>query len=68
MEDASNAEAKYQRNRVRLQLLPLLGELAGGEASLHARLQAAQQQSAELRAWLESAAAAHLAQEPRWAG
>jgi tRNA(Ile)-lysidine synthetase-like protein len=40
MEDASNAEAKYQRNRVRLQLLPLLGELAGGEASLHARLQA----------------------------
>ena len=40
MEDASNKEAKYQRNRVRLQLLPLLGELAGGEASLHARLQA----------------------------
>ena len=123
MEDASNKEAKYQRNRVRLQLLPLLGELAGGEASLHARLQArtpepstrplhalcmpsacplhalctspyahllyphphlhshprprphprthprpaqaAQQQSAELRAWLESAAAAHLALEPR---
>ena len=29
MEDASNAEPKYKRNRVRLELLPLLDELAG---------------------------------------
>ena len=55
------------RDRVRVRARGL-GLGLGGEAGLHARLQAAQQQSAELRAWLESAAAAHLAQEPRWAG
>ena len=55
------------RARVRVKARGL-GLGLGGEAGLHARLQAAQQQSAELRAWLESAAAAHLAQEPRWAG
>ena len=66
MEDASNAEPKYQRNRVRLQLVPLLAEMAGGEGALLARMDAAQQQSAELREWLEAAAADHLARDRVW--
>lgn len=66
MEDASNAEPKYQRNRVRLQLVPLLAEMAGGEGALLARMEAAQQQSAEMREWLERAAADHLAQDRVW--
>ena len=35
MEDSSNTEPKYTRNRVRLQLVPLLDDLSGG--ALHAR-------------------------------
>ena len=48
MEDASNAEPKYKRNRVRLELLPLLDELAGSGGGLRARLAAAERQSAQL--------------------
>ena len=46
----------YKRNRVRLELLPLLEELAGGRAALVARAEAAERQSAGLRLWLEQAA------------
>ena len=67
MEDASNAEPKYKRNRVRLELLPLLDELAGSGGRLRARLAAAERQSAQLRAWLE-AGAARLDEDPAWTG
>ena len=33
-EDASNAEKKYTRNKVRLDLIPLLEELVGGKTVL----------------------------------
>lgn len=64
MEDASNSEPKYKRNRVRLQLLPLLEELTDG--ALLARLQAAEEQSMQLRDWLAQSREAHLAADPRW--
>ena len=68
MEDASNAEPKYKRNRVRLELLPLLDELAGSGGGLRARLAAAERQSAQLREWLEAESAARLDEDPAWAG
>ena len=34
-EDLSNAEKKYQRNRIRHDLVPLMAELAGGENALY---------------------------------
>uniref|UniRef100_A0A6V2SWH5 Lysidine-tRNA(Ile) synthetase C-terminal domain-containing protein n=2 Tax=Emiliania huxleyi TaxID=2903 RepID=A0A6V2SWH5_EMIHU len=64
-EDATNAEPTYKRNRIRLQLLPLLEELTGG--GLLARLGAASEQSAQLREWLDQAHAAHVAADPAWA-
>mmetsp|Transcript_20812 Transcript_20812/g.70434 ORF Transcript_20812/g.70434 Transcript_20812/m.70434 type:complete len:517 (+) Transcript_20812:166-1716(+) len=63
-EDATNAEPTYKRNRIRLQLLPLLEELAGG--GLLERLGAASEQSAQLREWLDQAHAAHVAADPAW--
>ena len=63
-EDASNAVPKYKRNRVRLQLLPLLEELTGG--GLHARIGVLEQQSAQLREWLHQASHAHLTADPFW--
>lgn len=63
-EDASNAVPKYKRNRVRLQLLPLLEELTGG--GLHARIGVLEQQSAQLREWLHQASHSHLAANPFW--
>ena len=67
-EDATNAEPTYKRNRIRLQLLPLLEELTGG--GLLARLGAASDQSAQLREWLDQAHASntplqHPAPTPR---
>ena len=56
-EDATNAEPTYKRNRIRLQLLPLLEELAGG--GLLERLGAASEQSAQLREWLDQAHASN---------
>ncbi|CAN0241154.1 unnamed protein product, partial [Discosporangium mesarthrocarpum] len=45
-DDESNATTKYRRNRVRLQLLPLLNELVGGESALQARFNEITRQSA----------------------
>eukprot|EP00667_Euglena_gracilis_P005548 EG_transcript_5588 len=49
MEDVSNAVPKYRRNRVRLQLLPLLAELAGGPDALQRRAAELVEQSAAVR-------------------
>jgi hypothetical protein len=47
-EDESNAETKYQRNKVGNQLILLLEELVGGADFLEKRLQSYQQQSEEI--------------------
>ncbi|MBF0238767.1 MAG: tRNA lysidine(34) synthetase TilS, partial [SAR324 cluster bacterium] len=51
-EDTSNQSSKYHRNRVRLELLPLLNELA--RENLDARLQDMSEQSQQLKELLES--------------
>ena len=67
MEDASNADVDaYKRNRVRHQLVPLLQQMSGG--ALLSRLNAAEEQSAQLREWLEQASAEHVAGDSAWQG
>lgn len=55
MEDGSNAQPTYKRNRVRLELVPLLRELTGGALSV--RLEHAVAQAQEARSLLEECAA-----------
>lgn len=52
-EDSSNFEREYTRNIVRLDLVPLLQELAGGEEALHRRVVAIGDQSHQLRELLD---------------
>ncbi|CAN0250284.1 unnamed protein product [Scytosiphon promiscuus] len=52
-EDGSNQIAKYARNRVRLQLVPLLQELAGGSKALEIRLEELSRQSLFAKEMLE---------------
>ncbi|CAM9793055.1 unnamed protein product, partial [Ectocarpus fasciculatus] len=52
-EDESNQVAKYARNRVRLQLIPLLRELAGGAKALDTRVEELSRQSHFARQMLE---------------
>jgi tRNA(Ile)-lysidine synthase len=66
MEDKSNGELTYKRNRVRLQLMPLLDELAGGADALRARVLALEDQSDQLRSWIATARSDHLRAEPLW--
>lgn len=53
MEDASNSLPVYQRNRIRLQLVPMLVDLVGGEDALYSRFASLGQQSGQLAALLE---------------
>ena len=48
-EDESNASAKYLRNRVRNELVPLLNDLVGGKEVLESRLDRIQEQSRKLK-------------------
>lgn len=57
-EDSSNECLKYKRNRVRLELIPIMAELAGGSRALSQRLDTMSRQSRAYRAWLESSALA----------
>ena len=61
MEDPSNSDTKYKRNRVRLQLIPLLEELS--EEALDSRIFAMEEQSAWLREWLDSESGTFLSSE-----
>ncbi|CAM9432732.1 unnamed protein product, partial [Laminaria digitata] len=55
-EDGSNQVAKYARNRVRLDLIPLLQELAGGSRALESRLSEMSRQSLLAREMVEQEA------------
>ncbi len=57
-EDATNHLDKYRRNRVRLRLLPLMAELAGGEVALKTRMDELTLQSRGLEEWLAQEASA----------
>jgi len=59
MEDASNAFPVYQRNRVRLQLVPMLVDLLGGEEALQNRFSALGHQSRQLASLLEELCQQH---------
>jgi len=67
-EDESNQIDKYKRNKVRLKLLPLMAEVAGGEAALMARMEEMTCQSKGLEEWLAHEASAwegrHSAEAP----
>lgn len=52
-EDPSNQSRVYKRNRVRLDLVPLLAELSGGDAALASRLEELSEQSGDLRRWID---------------
>lgn len=51
-EDISNQSREYKRNRVRLDLLPLMEELTGGKEALQRRLLTFAEQSQQMRALL----------------
>ena len=51
MEDRSNQSSRYLRNRIRLELIPLLNELARGE--LNSRINDLSEQSAQLKLWIQ---------------
>lgn len=44
-QDSSNSNRKYKRNKVRLDAIPLLHEIAGGKEALQDRLLALEEQS-----------------------
>jgi hypothetical protein len=52
-EDSSNQSRKYKRNAVRLDLLPLMAELAGGGGALSSRLEQLSAQSGDVREMVE---------------
>ncbi|CAE8641984.1 unnamed protein product [Polarella glacialis] len=62
-EDASNARPDYQRNKVRLQLVPLLAELMGGEDAVRQRFDAIGDQSRQLADLLGEACALNGCQD-----
>lgn len=56
MEDTSNAQRDYTRNKVRLDLIPLMSSLAGSPLALQKRLQTLAQQSAFVKEQVDEAA------------
>jgi len=65
-EDPSNASPKYSRNKVRLELLPLLDLVCAG--AFADRLAALSDQSSSLREWLEAEARVFEKRHPYVAG
>ncbi|KAJ8608518.1 hypothetical protein CTAYLR_005733 [Chrysophaeum taylorii] len=56
VEDASNAEPKYARNRARLDVVPGLRTLSRGDDALRRRVAALARQSRALEAWINAVA------------
>lgn len=54
-EDSSNSVRKYKRNKVRLDLIPLMESLSGGQGNLHKRLMSLAIQSKDLKNELNQA-------------
>ena len=52
--DNSNESRVYKRNKVRLDLLPLMEQLAGGKPALVTRFAQLAQQSEDLKEWIDS--------------
>lgn len=52
-EDSSNFERDYKRNQVRMDLVPILETLAGGEDALYNRMKALSEQSKEINDLLQ---------------
>jgi len=52
--DSSNESTVYKRNKVRLDLLPLMEQLAGGKPALATRFAQLAQQSEDLKEWIDS--------------
>jgi hypothetical protein len=61
-EDISNTERKYKRNVVRLDVIPVMSLLAGGEGALKKRLDALGEQSAAMRRWIDAEATTFITQ------
>ena len=59
-EDSSNEERKYKRNKVRLDVIPAMETVTGGNASLRKRFEALAEQSADLEQWLDREAVSFL--------
>jgi tRNA(Ile)-lysidine synthase len=52
-EDSSNQETKYKRNKVRIELVPILESLSGGNSALYSRLESISEQSYEVKELLQ---------------
>ena len=52
-EDISNQHKEYTRNKIRLDLIPLMEELCGGKHSLYEKLFRLSIQSNEIKDWID---------------
>jgi tRNA(Ile)-lysidine synthase TilS/MesJ len=52
MEDASNLSKDYTRNKIRLDVIPTLSNIAGGHKALHRRMTQLSEQSVHLDQWI----------------
>jgi tRNA(Ile)-lysidine synthase len=51
--DSSNLSKVYKRNKIRLDLIPLMTEISGGENALKCRFNSLVEQSLSLRKWID---------------
>lgn len=58
-EDPSNQSRIYKRNKVRLDLVPVLTDLCGGGEALQSRLDELAEQSSDLKTWIRQQVSAH---------